>query len=72
MSQLEKSLVELSIAISNVQDKFGKLMNELQKKESVNAQIIFEGKLDTDKISEIKKMLEDSIGDVIMLWFKGR
>ena len=69
MSQLEKSLVELSIAISNVQDKFGKLMNELQKKEkeSVNAQIIFEGKLDADKISEIKKMLEESIGDVIML-----
>ena len=69
MSQLEKSLVELSIAISNVQTAFGKLMNELQKKEkeSVNAQIIFEGKLDTDKISEIKKMLEDSIGDVIML-----
>lgn len=69
MSQLEKSLIDLSIAISNVQTAFSKLMNELQKKEkeSVNAQIIFEGKLDADKISEIKKMLEESIGDVIML-----
>lgn len=69
MSQLEKSLIDLSIAISNVQTAFSKLMNELQKKEkeSVNAQIIFEGKLDADKISEIKKMLEESIGDVIIL-----
>ena len=69
MSQLEKSLIDLSIAISNVQTAFSKLMNELQKKEkeSVNAQIIFEGKLDVDKISEIKKMLEESIGDVIIL-----
>ena len=68
MSDLDKIVLGISCAISDLEKQIAQLVEFVTKKnkDKVDAQIIFEGKLDVDKVTQIHKMLEDSIGDVLM------
>ena len=68
MSDLDKIVLGISCAISDLEKQIAQLVEFVTKKnkDKVDAQIIFEGKLDVDKVTQIQKMLEDSIGDVLM------
>ena len=67
MSDLDKIVLGISCAMSDLEKQISQLVELVTKKDKdkVDAQIIFEGKMDVDKIQKIQKMLQDSIGDVI-------
>ena len=67
MSDLDKIVLGISCAISDLEKQISQLVEFVMKKDNdkVDAQIIFEGKLDVDKVTKIQKMLENSIGDVV-------
>ena len=67
MSDLDKIVLGISCAMSDLEKQISQLVELVTKKDKdkVDAQIIFEGKMDVNKIQKIQKMLQDSIGDVI-------
>ena len=68
MSDLDKIVLGISCAISDLEKQIAQLVEFVTKKnkDKVDAQIIFEGKIDVDKIKKIKNMLTDDVGDVIV------
>ena len=68
MTNLDQIVLSISCALSDLETNLSHLIEYIMSKENekVDAQIIFEGKIDVDKIKKIKKMLTDDVGDVIV------
>ena len=68
MTNLDQIVLSISCALSDLETNLSHLIEYIMSKENekVDAQIIFEGKIDVDKIKKIKNMLTDDVGDVIV------
>ena len=68
MTNLDQIVLSITCALSDLETNLSHLIEYIMSKENekVDAQIIFEGKIDVDKIKKIKNMLTDDVGDVIV------